>query len=134
MSDLLDLGMWFTGALQVQEDLLRMTLETVPNALKLYEAGVATDLALYSGEIAPFWTGALASSPITEQTDEMTIVYLNPEVTNPITGDRPADYGVEQHAMGGWRAFFDRAVIEEGPYALDQGEEEFITRLEVVHG
>lgn len=94
---------------------------------------MATGLALYAGEIAPFWTGALASSPITKQTEENTIVFLNPQVTNPLTGDRPADYGVEIHAMGGQRAFFNRAVAEEGPRLLDAGADEFITRLEVKH-
>lgn len=133
MPELIDLDMWLAGALQVQEDLLRLTLEDIPNELKLYEAGVATGAALYASEISPFWTGALSSSHITEQTDEMTIVFLNPQVLNPITGDPPAKYGVTQHNMGGWRAFYDRTVVEIGPQLLDAGADEFITRLEVAY-
>lgn len=132
MSNLIDLEIWFATAVQIQEELLTLSLMDLPTELKTYEVGVATEAALYAAEISPFWTGALSTSHITEVTEDMTIVYLNPLVTNPVTGDRPADYGVEQHAMGGWRAFYDRTVVEIGPELLDAGGDEFITRLEAI--
>ena len=132
MSNLIDLEMYFAQAVQIQEELLTLALVDLPTELKAYEVGVATESAFYAGEISPFWTGALSTSHITQVIDDMTIVYLNPLSTNPITGDRPADYGVEQHAMGGWRAFYDRTVVERGPELLDAGGDEFLTRLEAI--
>ncbi len=41
-------------------------------------------------------------------------IYINPGATNPVTGERPAEYGPVEHAKRGSHAFYKRAVAEQG--------------------
>jgi hypothetical protein len=45
-------------------------------------------------------------------------IYIDPGTRNPVTGQRPADYGHTEHARGGTHAFYQRAHSEAGPNAL----------------
>ena len=128
---MLNFDLWFLQARQVQLDLLQAAAFVKGNSeSKKIEAGIARQAALYAAEISPFWTGALSSSHMIEDVGEMHHVFLNPSVRNPITGDPPATYGVEQHAIGGRKAFYDRTVEEIGQELLDQAGEKYTTRLE----
>ena len=128
----LDIENFYSVAKELQQILLNNALELAEGDLeKEVEAEIGVELALYARDISPFWTGALASSHIVDDLGEAHFVHINPSTTNPITGDRTAVYGVEQHEMGGWRAFYDRAVTELGPELLDQAEEDIVTSLEL---
>lgn len=45
-------------------------------------------------------------------------IEISPNTRNPITGERPAEYGPIEHAKGGSHAFYQRAVSEQGSVAL----------------
>lgn len=128
---MITLQLWYSTALETQTELLAATIKAAETELKETEAWVAAEAADYAREISPFWTGALSTSHITEQDDEMTVVYLNPAVRNPLTGDPPAEYGVKVHERDDGSAFYARTVEEYGPTVLEQGAELYVTRLEL---
>ena len=44
-------------------------------------------------------------------------IYINPAAKNPVTGQRPAEYGLLEHRKGGSHAFYKRTVDEHGKFA-----------------
>ncbi len=44
-------------------------------------------------------------------------IYINPAARNPVTGERPEEYGPVEHARRGSHAFYKRAVDEQGKAA-----------------
>lgn len=44
-------------------------------------------------------------------------IYINPGARNPVTGERPEEYGPMEHAKRGSHAFYKRAVDEQGKAA-----------------
>ncbi len=44
-------------------------------------------------------------------------IYINPAARNPVTGQRPEEYGLLEHRKGGSHAFYRRTVDERGKYA-----------------
>lgn len=47
-------------------------------------------------------------------------VYIDPSSTNPLTNQKPVEYGVYENARGGEHAFYDRTVSEAGPGINDR--------------
>lgn len=45
-------------------------------------------------------------------------IFIDPNTTNPLTGDKPVEYGVYEHRRGGEHAFYARTIGEYGPRAL----------------
>ncbi len=130
---LFDFQVYFAQALEKQESLLAEILVLAGEDMeKQTEAYLGAELALYAGEITPFWTGTLATSHIVSDLGDMAFVHINPASINPITGDPATAYGPDVHAESPYRAFYDRAVTELGPELLDQVEEEYATRLEAI--
>lgn len=127
----LDFSAFYITARSLQVELLREAKLLASGDLeKEVEAYIGVAFALYAAEISPFWTGALSSSHIVTDLGETHFVHINPDVRNPVTGDPPAEYGIEQHAMGGWRAFYDRTLSELGPEMLDKVDDDvFSTNL-----
>ncbi len=41
-------------------------------------------------------------------------IYINPSARNPVTGDRPAEYGPVEHARRGSHMFYKRTLDERG--------------------
>lgn len=128
---MIELALWYQDALRTQRQFLELALK-VDSELKEAEASIAVNAALYAAEISPFWTGALSSAHTAEDVGDMHHVFLDPSVSNPLTGDHPADYGIEQHAIGGQKAFYDRTVEEKGEFLLNQGADDYLTRLEAI--
>ena len=127
-----DFEMFFAQALAEQEALLAEVLLLADGDIeKETEAYLSAELALYAGEISPFWTGALATSHMVSDLGDMHYVHINPASRNPITGDAVTEYASDQHALPG-RDFYNRAVTELGPELLDNVEDEYITRLEAI--
>jgi len=60
-------------------------------------------------------TGALKNSHLMKIKGLRDIIYLNPRSHNPKSGQRPAEYGLYEHARGGSHAFYDRTAAELGP-------------------
>lgn len=44
-------------------------------------------------------------------------IYIDPNAVNPVTKERPSEYGLVEHAKGGSHAFYKRTVEEAGPTA-----------------
>lgn len=66
-------------------------------------------------------TGALRASHRMLVGPARGSIYLSPVGANPRTGQRPAEYGVYEHARGGEHAFYDRTSAEVGEKLLKQG-------------
>lgn len=128
---MITLQLWYSTALETQTERLAETIKAAATELKKVEAWVAAEAADYAREISPFWTGALSTSHITEQDDDMTVVFINPNTRNPLTGDPPSVYGVEVHERDDESAFYERTVEEYGPTILEEGAELYLTRLEL---
>lgn len=47
-------------------------------------------------------------------------VFIDPNTTNPLTGDKPSVYGPGEHRRGGEHAFYARTIGEYGPKALSR--------------
>lgn len=58
--------------------------------------------------------GSLRASHRMEITGLEGQIYIDPSSVNPL-GQKPAIYGVYEHARGGEHAFYDRTVDGEGP-------------------
>lgn len=128
---MIDGRVWFQDAQRLQLELL--SLEAFFNdgdEIKELEAMIAVEAAFYAADISPFWTGALSSAHMVVEVGDMHWIILNPAVRNPITGDAPADYGIEQHAIGGKKAFYTRTEQEIGDELLALAGEEMIARFE----
>jgi hypothetical protein len=44
-------------------------------------------------------------------------IYISPAARNPVTGQRPAEYGLVEHSKRGSHAFYKRTVDEQGKAA-----------------
>lgn len=128
---MLDLGLYYAEARMVQREFFTLAKDA-ETELKQIEAGIAVKAADYAAEISPFWTGALSTSHTAEDVGDMHHVFLDDSVINPITGDHPSVYGIEQHAMGGEKAFYTRTVEEIGPQLLEEGAEDYLSKLEAI--
>lgn len=47
-------------------------------------------------------------------------IFLDPDATNPRSGQKPSEYGVFEHARGGQHAFYQR-VLDEHETSIVQG-------------
>lgn len=70
----------------------------------------------YAVAITHVDTGALRGSHrmLIEGSGDRGRVFIDPGTRNPRTGQRPADYGVEEHERGGSHAFYARTESEAG--------------------
>ena len=50
------------------------------------------------------------------------VVFVDPSARNPRTGERPADYALDEEARGGSHAAYRRTVSEAGPRLLSQAD------------
>lgn len=91
---------------------------------------VVLDLQQYAVGVTHVWTGALRSSHRVEFSamgDQAEgVLFVTPATRNPITGDRPAVYGLEEEKRGGDHAFYMRTYQDRGDTALTLG----VDRLE----
>ena len=46
-------------------------------------------------------------------------IFIDPNAVNPVSGERPAEYGIYENERGGEHAFFDRTV-EASPRFVEQ--------------
>ena len=77
----------------------------------------ATRLHRYAVAITHTWKylgGGLKASHRMAVEGASAKIYIDPSAVNP-RGQRPADYGPQEHARGGTHAFYKRTVDEEGP-------------------
>jgi hypothetical protein len=56
-------------------------------------------------------------------------IYINPNVRNPISGEKPSIYGIVEHEKGGSHAFYKRTYEERGPAALVRANQILQSRL-----
>ena len=92
-------------------------------------AFVTGGLLRYTLMIVHRITGGLASSLRIERISDATHrIFIDPSGVNPL-GDRPAEYGIKEHALGGEHAFFERAVNEAGDRLTADGIRSFTSRL-----
>jgi hypothetical protein len=76
----------------------------------------------YATEITHVQTGSLRASHRIDPdfASGRAAIYIDPGAVNPETGERPAVYGIEEHARGGDHAFYRRVVTERGRTILDK--------------
>ena len=83
-----------------------------------------TALHRYAISITHVWRykgGGLRASHRMEVTDqgEHGRIYIDPGAINP-RGQKPAEYGIYEHARGGDHAFYDGTLSEAGPGIVDE--------------
>lgn len=75
-----------------------------------YEVGL--EVLKHSRAITHVDTGALASSHRMRHQSlgaaSRALIFIDPSAINPVSGQRPADYGLVEHARGGSHAFYER--------------------------
>lgn len=85
---------------------LRLISETPPLDLVAVMARLTMMTVAYASGVAPYYTGTLASSHRGDvETGPGTItgtIFLDPSVTNPVLGGKPAVYGPEVHVSRPW--------------------------------
>ncbi len=61
-------------------------------------------------------TGALRAAQRATYTDWdlRGQIFIDPSARNPVSGERPAEYGIYEHARGGEHAFYQRVIDERG--------------------
>lgn len=64
-----------------------------------------------SGGVQTYWRGIRFKSMATG------VIYINPMAINPVSGEKPENYGPVEHARGGSHAFYARTLQEAGPVA-----------------
>lgn len=67
-----------------------------------------------------FGAGRLATSRYgaTFRREAVGHITIDPRARNPVTGERPVEYGPKEHAKRGSHAFYERTVRESGSAAL----------------
>jgi len=83
-----------------------------------------TALHRYAVSITHVWIfkgGGLRASHRMSVTEpgERGRIYIDPAAINP-RGQRPAKYGIFEHARGGDHAFYDRTIAEAGPAITEE--------------
>ena len=87
---------------------------------------ILPDLHRYAVSIThvwKLWGGALRAAhrmSLVEHVDKQTArgsIFIDPNAINP-RGQRPAEYGVYEHARGGEHAFYLRTLLEHGPAVM----------------
>ena len=57
-------------------------------------------------------TGTLRASERIRQDGDHGMLYIDPAAVNPRTGEKPANYAMDEHMRGGKHAFFERTLTE----------------------
>lgn len=64
-----------------------------------------------SGGLETFWKG------IRFRSNAIGVIHISPLTRNPVTGERPVEYGPKEHRRGGVHSFYKRTFVEAGPAA-----------------
>lgn len=121
------------GLQKAQADNLKVIYALRPNsALGNAVKYAATAAQRYAVSITHVWKylggGLRASHRIRMESGTRGRVYIDPTSVNP-RGQRPAEYGIYEHARGGSHAFYERTVDEQGPTIAREAAYGFIRRL-----
>jgi len=86
---------------------LKALHDDAPDTLAGKTADLLRDIANYAASVAPFLTGTLRSAHRGELIDVQPehvvgLVYIDPNVVNPVFGGFPAQYGIEVHQRKPW--------------------------------
>lgn len=114
------LHMTIAGIQEAQARHLRMIAALRPGGALSRVIYLATvEAHRYAVLITHVDTGALrASHRISFDANRMRgEISIDPATVNP-RGERPAEYGPEEHARGGSHAFYRRTAVERGPQIL----------------
>lgn len=77
--------------------------------------------SLQASHTTNFGAGSLVTSRFfggTIRNEAVGHITINPRSRNPVTGEKPVEYGPVEHDKGGSHAFYERTVRESGSAAL----------------
>lgn len=101
----------------LSQELLRLEQQQAPASLVEVMALFLEKTVDYASGIAPWWTGSLSRSHRGELESlpgqVIGYLYLDPGVINPITGNRPVDYGPVVHEDQPWMDWTTEWLIDE---------------------
>lgn len=99
------------GIQEAQDQNIRMIAALRPdNAFGRAIQMVISEAHRYAVAFTHVITGSLRAAHRMEVKKLEGTVSIDPGAINPMTGERPADYGIEEHGRGGTHAFYDRAA------------------------
>lgn len=78
-------------------------------------------------------TGSLSASHVPEFSEQprglLGRIYIDPGVVNPLTGQRPAEYGPYEHFRGAEHAFYKRVIDEKGVYIASRAVQMIVSQM-----
>jgi len=125
-----DASLTITGIQEAQQANLRAIAALRPEGAfgrAVVYAGTAAHR--YAVAITHVDTGSLRASHRIAVEGLRARIFIDPASTNPRTGERPAVYGVEEHARGGSHAFYERVVEERGREIAEGAMRELVRGL-----
>jgi len=104
-------------ALQPQSAFGRLVRDVLENLFRFLRTVVHVRTGSLKAAQRMQWQGGLRGE-----------IFTDPMVTNPVSGQRPAIYGVFENARGGDHAFIDRTV-QAAPGMVQRGVRDFLNNL-----
>lgn len=134
---MLHIDILLEGNQELASNLLAAAQALAEDGIKQFEVQIAEKAMEVVREHTPRITGSWASSWSIYPEQSSTVIAINPAAINPVSPERPAEYGPKVHAMGGSsrsghkRAVLDVVVKEYGQDLLEEAGDEFVVSLEV---
>lgn len=83
----------------------------------------------YAARITHVKTGSLRAAHRVDYGGLKGRLYIDPGAVNPFTGERPAEYGLDEERRGGLHAFYTRTYHEAGKSIAQAAAEGFVRGL-----